>query len=170
VGARSYVSESLSVLYKLCQALFRRFSLFRRRSFITPDPAKSGNLTRQTSLEQAPFSMKPFLAGDRDLAVSQALEKRGRSFGRSAGQDRSTGFHPREESLIRLLDGEIDERSQAPVEAHLSICEPCRNKRDQLRGAMQCFVEFEAILMQEAKLSQSSTAPRATWGLRSEAI
>ena len=54
--------------------------------------------------------------------------------------------HLDDRSLIRLSDAEIDERSQASMEAHLAACEKCLSKQRQLGCAMQRFLEFEEIL------------------------
>ncbi len=67
-------------------------------------------------------------------------------------------LHPKEESLIRLLDGEIDKESQAVVQAHLDLCEHCRNEQGQLRCAMRRFMELEDMLLRAQEFSQNGRA------------
>src|ERR1700731_4122153 len=66
--------------------------------------------------------------------------------------------HLDEEILIRLLDGELDKRAAGPAVRHLESCWTCRQRREQLRLAMDRFVEFE-----QALTGPSVTAPPQEW-------
>jgi anti-sigma factor RsiW len=64
--------------------------------------------------------------------------------------------HLTEEVLVRSLDGELDKRANENAARHLNACWTCRSKREQLRQAMDRFVQLE-----EALIDASSTAPHA---------
>jgi hypothetical protein len=66
--------------------------------------------------------------------------------------------HLTEEVLVRSLDGELDKRANENAARHLNACWTCRSKREQLRQAMDRFVQLE-----EALIDASSTAPHAGW-------
>jgi hypothetical protein len=66
--------------------------------------------------------------------------------------------HLTEESLIRFLDGELDKRAYETAARHLDSCWTCRSRREQLRQAMDRFVQME-----EALIDDSITAPPGTW-------
>jgi hypothetical protein len=66
--------------------------------------------------------------------------------------------HLTEEVLVRSLDGELDKRANENAARHLNACWTCRSKREQLRQAMDRFVQLE-----EALIDASSTAPPAGW-------
>jgi len=66
--------------------------------------------------------------------------------------------HLTEEVLVRFLDGELDKRANEIAARHLDACWTCRSKREQLRQAMDRFVQIE-----EALIDASFTAPPSGW-------
>ena len=66
--------------------------------------------------------------------------------------------HLTEEVLVRFLDCELDKRANEIAARHLDACWTCRSKREQLRQAMDRFVQME-----EALLNASITAPPSSW-------
>ena len=66
--------------------------------------------------------------------------------------------HLTEEVLVRFLDGELDKRASEIAARHLDACWTCRSKREQLRQAMDRFVQME-----EALIDASITAPPSGW-------
>jgi hypothetical protein len=66
--------------------------------------------------------------------------------------------HLTEELLIRFLDGELDKRSNDFAARHLDSCWTCRSKHEQLRQAMDRFVQLE-----EALVDASITTPPREW-------
>jgi hypothetical protein len=66
--------------------------------------------------------------------------------------------HLTEELLIRFLDGELDKRASETAARHLDSCWTCRSKREQLRQAMDRFVQLE-----EALIDASITTPPRAW-------
>jgi len=66
--------------------------------------------------------------------------------------------HLTEELLIRFLDGELDKRSNDFAARHLDSCWTCRSKHEQLRQAMDRFVQLE-----EALVDASITSPPREW-------
>ena len=66
--------------------------------------------------------------------------------------------HLTEEVLVRFLDGELDKRANEIAARHLDACWTCRSKREQLRQAMDRFVQME-----EALIDASITAPPSGW-------
>jgi anti-sigma factor RsiW len=66
--------------------------------------------------------------------------------------------HLAEEVLVRFLDGELDKRANEIAARHLDACWTCRAKREQLRQAMDRFVQME-----EALIDASITAPPFGW-------
>src|SRR5258708_3217596 len=70
--------------------------------------------------------------------------------------------HLTEELLIRFLDGELDKRASETAARHLDSCWTCRSKREQLRQAMDRFVQLEEALVD----ASITTPPRAWAGFR----
>jgi hypothetical protein len=66
--------------------------------------------------------------------------------------------HLTEELLIRFLDAELDKRASESAARHLDSCWTCRSKREQLRQAMDRFVQLE-----EALIDASITTPPRAW-------
>jgi hypothetical protein len=66
--------------------------------------------------------------------------------------------HLREERMIGLLDGELSGRAAYTAERHLKSCWTCRHKCEQLRLAMNQFVE-----MREALMAAPSAQPPRGW-------
>lgn len=66
--------------------------------------------------------------------------------------------HLTEERLIRFLDGELDKRTRDFAARHLDSCWTCRSKHEQLRQAMDRFVQLE-----EALVDASITGPPGEW-------
>lgn len=66
--------------------------------------------------------------------------------------------HLTEETLVRFLDGELDRRAGEVAARHLDSCWTCRSKREQLRLAMDRFVQLE-----EALIDASITTPPRGW-------
>jgi hypothetical protein len=66
--------------------------------------------------------------------------------------------HLSEERMIGLLDGELSGRATQTAERHLKSCWTCRHKCEQLRLAMNQFVEIR-----EALLAAPSAQPPGGW-------
>jgi hypothetical protein len=70
--------------------------------------------------------------------------------------------HLTEEVLIRFLDGELAKRGSEAAARHLDACWTCRSRREQLRQAMDRFVQLE-----EALVEASAITPTTSWaGIR----
>lgn len=70
--------------------------------------------------------------------------------------------HLTEEVLIRFLDGELGKRGSEGAARHLDACWTCRSRREQLRQAMDRFVQLE-----EALVEASTITPTTSWaGIR----
>jgi hypothetical protein len=67
--------------------------------------------------------------------------------------------HLSEERMIGLLDGELGGRATQAAERHLKSCWTCRHKCEQLRLAMNQFIE-----MREALMEAPSAQPPRGWG------
>jgi hypothetical protein len=79
--------------------------------------------------------------------------------------------HLSEERMIGLLDGELSGRATQSAERHLKSCWTCRHKCEQIRLAMNQFVE-----MRESLMSTAAAQPPRGWSdfdgrlLRTEAV
>lgn len=70
--------------------------------------------------------------------------------------------HLTEEVLIRSLDGELGKGGSETAARHLDACWTCRSRREQLRQAMDRFVQLK-----EALIDASPTTPPIAWaGIR----
>jgi hypothetical protein len=67
--------------------------------------------------------------------------------------------HLNEERMIGLLDGELGGRATQTAERHLKSCWTCRHKCEQLRLAMNQFIE-----MREALMDTPAAQPPRGWG------
>jgi len=64
--------------------------------------------------------------------------------------------HLAEETMIRLLDGELGRRDRANAEKHIESCWRCRQQLRQFSSAMDRFAAYDAVIAEEP----DSTPPR----------
>lgn len=63
-------------------------------------------------------------------------------------------WHPEDEDLLMLLDGELEVKESQKVRSHLDSCWSCRTRCERLQAGISAFIDYnEAVLTPMVKSS-----------------